>query len=131
MKTAGKPGALSFPAYRQAGFLNFFDNFREVKKKDSCILNLSPHLFWDTNVADLDVDRNKRFIIQRVLEYGLLQDWLIIHKHYGLDTITREVQELRELDERSLAFISALSGVPLNTFRCYTTKQLRPAHWNF
>jgi len=102
-----------------------------MKIKDSSISQLSPHLFWDVKSVDLDLERSKRFIIKRVLEYGLWQDWLIIEKNYGLQTITAETQLLRELDPKSLAFISQLSGVPKENFKCYTTKQLTPAHWNF
>ena len=102
-----------------------------MKMNDPIISKLSSHLFWDINPADLDVERSKRTIIKRVLEYGLWQDWLIIEKKYGLQIITNEVRLLNELDPKSLAFISKLSGVPVKKFKCYTTKLLMPAHWNF
>ena len=92
---------------------------------------LSPHLFWDVKRDELDSERSRRFIIKRVLEYGLWQDWLLIEKYYGLKTIATEAQQVRELDGRSLAFISLLSGVPKQQFKCYTTKLSTPAHWNF
>lgn len=98
---------------------------------DPIISKLSAHLFWDINPADLDIERSKRTIIKRVLEYGLWQDWLIIEKKYGLQIITNEVRLLNELDPKSLAFISKLSGVPVKKFKCYTKKLLMPAHWNF
>ncbi|MEO6721247.1 MAG: hypothetical protein ABIN67_12830 [Ferruginibacter sp.] len=95
------------------------------------IHNLSPHLFWDVDPSQIDSEKNKSFIIQRTLEYGFIEDWKIINKFYGLNTITQTVQNLRDLDPRALAFISVLSGVPKTQFRCYTTKQLIPQHWNF
>ena len=34
----------------------------------------SPNLFWDVDASTIDMDKNKRFIIQRVLEYGIRSD---------------------------------------------------------
>jgi hypothetical protein len=39
---------------------------------------LSKHLFWDTPLINVDVEKNKGFIVQRVLEYGLMNDWNLI-----------------------------------------------------
>ncbi|MFA9213143.1 MAG: hypothetical protein ACEQSR_04765 [Candidatus Methylacidiphilales bacterium] len=39
---------------------------------------LSKHLFWDTEITKIDIQKNKNFIIQRVLEFGLWSDWEII-----------------------------------------------------
>ena len=102
-----------------------------MKKNSGFISQFSHHLFWDVNPGTLEADRSKSYIIKRVLEYGLWEDWLLLKKLYGLETITDETKGFRELDPKSLAFISVLSGVPKENFRCYNTKQLTPAHWNF
>ena len=95
------------------------------------IMQLSPHLFWDMEAWKLDSNNNRAFIISRVLEYGLWQDWLLIHKFYGLETIAGEAMLFREMDPKALAFISHVAGVPKENFRCYTTRQSIPPHWNF
>lgn len=77
------------------------------------------------------MERNKPFIIKRVVEYGLWNDWLLIKEKYGLQTISMEAQQFRELDPKALAFISQLSEVPKEKFRCYTIRQLTNPHWNF
>ena len=102
-----------------------------MKKKGEILSKLSPHLFWDVNPGQLDAEENKGYIIKRVLEYGLWQDWLLLTNFYGLKTISDQSQRFRELDPRSLAFIAHLSGVPKEKFRCYITKQSGPKHWNF
>lgn len=88
-------------------------------------------MFWDVKPELLDFERSKIFIIKRVLEYGLWEDWLLLKKIYGLETITITTQGFRELDPKTLAFIAHISGVLKEKFRCYTTKQLTPKHWNF
>ena len=65
----------------------------------------SPHLFWDVRKEDIDLDAHAQYVIQRVLEYGLLGDWNLIKSYYGLPT-------------------------PKEQFRCYTWKQLNPQPWN-
>ncbi len=44
--------------------------FSEINK-------LSNHLFRDVERAALDFRRHNKFIVGRVLEYGLLSDWII------------------------------------------------------
>lgn len=95
------------------------------------IAMLSPHLFWDVDRSKLDIRRSKKLIVQRVLEYGLLNDWVLINKHLGLREISEIATNLRSLDEKALSFISFLSKIPKEKFLCYTMKQSSPKHWNF
>lgn len=97
----------------------------------SILSNLSPHLFWDVDQKKIDIDKSKRYIINKVLEYGLINDWIIIYKHYGIDQITEIAMQLNDLDDRTLSFIALLSKKPIDQFRCYTAKQSKPRHWNF
>ena len=99
---------------------------------DRNILNfLSKHLFWDVRIEELEFEKSKSFIIKRVLEYGLINDWNFIKLNYGLETIGKEAKLFKDLDAKSHAFISTVCKIPINEFRCYTTKQLSPKHWNF
>ena len=100
-------------------------------KQDFKLNKLSEHLFWDIDVRNLDIQKNKRIIIQRVLDYGLLKDWLIIYNYYEIDEISKIAISLKDLDKKSMSFISLLSKIPKENFLCYTTKQLTPKHWNF
>ncbi len=92
---------------------------------------LSPHLFWDVDRDKLDMEKNAAFMIKRVLEYGLWNDWKIIQQHYGIATIAQTALRFRELEPKSLHFIAGISGIHLNKFRCYTTIQSKNPHWNF
>lgn len=95
------------------------------------ISKFSPHLFWDVRRDELDMELNKPFIIKRVLEYGLIEDWILINNYFGLEEMTNEVLEFRELEPKALAFIATLSNLPKEKFRCHTTRQLTEQHWNF
>ncbi len=80
---------------------------------------LDKRLFWDVEVADIDADRHRRFIIQRVLERGSLEDIRSTIRHYGLSVFTSEAQRIRSLDSVTLAFAACLGNVGKETFRCY------------
>ena len=95
------------------------------------ISDFSPHLFWDVNKDKLDFDINKSQVIQQVLEYGLLADWLIINNLYGVKQIAETAAMFRQLDPVALSFIATLSGMPKELFKCYSTKPSIPPHWNF
>ena len=99
--------------------------------KNDLVSQLSPHLFWDVDVATVDAEKNKAFLIQRVLEYGFIQDWNLLKQAYGVTTISKTAQEFRSLEPGALAFISIISNVPGEQFRCYITRQLTPQNWNF
>lgn len=92
---------------------------------------LSPHLFWDVDRAKIDVERNKKWLINRILEYGLINDWIYILKYYGIDEITEIAIKLRDLDKKTISLISTLSDVPKEIFLCYNTEQSNQKHWNF
>ena len=91
----------------------------------------SAHLFWDVRKEDVDFDEHAQYIIKRVLEYGLLEDWNLIRQYYGLSKIVEVAKELRDLEPRALAYISAVSKTPKEQFRCYIWKQSNIQYWNF
>lgn len=72
------------------------------------ISDLSTHLFWDVDKEKLDFNSSKSFIVQRVLEFGLLSDWQAIVSVYGMEQIKQVALQLRSLDAVSLSFLCAI-----------------------
>lgn len=91
----------------------------------------SKHLFWDTDREKLDPDHHHVYIIRQVLEYGMMNDWKHMLNYYGLHLITEVSKEFRTLNPKTLSFISTISGIPKEEFRCFTFQQSSPQHWNF
>ena len=91
----------------------------------------SKHLFWDVNREQLDPEKHISYIIKQVVEYGLIEDWWLIQKYYGIDRIAEVAQSFRDLDKKALSFISHISKIPTESFRCYNFQQSIPPHWNF
>jgi len=100
-------------------------------KSDISIMQFSPHLFWDVDKENIDFTKNKKWLVHRVLEYGLLKDWILINKYYGIEEIAQIAIQLKDLDKKSISFISLLSKIPKEKFLCYNTRQLNPGYLNF
>lgn len=91
---------------------------------------LSQVLLWDIDKSKFDQEKHARYIIQRVLEYGQWQDWILIRGYYGLERIVTECQQLRTLDVRALSYICCISNTKKEDYRCYRIAQLTPTLWN-
>ena len=91
----------------------------------------SEHLFWDVDKKTIDILKDVKYIVNNVIQYGFFEDWKIIVKLYSIDTIAKIAMENKSLDKKTAAFIALVSNTPKSNFLCYTTKQLRPKHWNF
>lgn len=92
-------------------------------------MNLSQVIFWDTDYAKINWDDKARYVIERVLMYGTVADWRAIQQRYGMDRIRDETLQSRDLDPKSLTFLSVIFNIPKDQFRCYTQIQSSPGHW--
>lgn len=95
------------------------------------IASFSPHLFWDIDKKQFNMTNCPSQIIQRVLEYGNLNDWALTLSCYGLEKIVSEVKQLRSLDPKALSFICCISDTKKEDYRCYHFQQSNPALWEY
>lgn len=95
-----------------------------------CRDKFSDHLFWDVIREEVDMEIHAAFVVQRVLEYGAMNDWILLCSYYGIDRILALCKTLRTLDPVCLSFISAITHTPKEKFRCYHTRPLNPTLWN-
>jgi hypothetical protein len=98
-------------------------------QKPNFINRFSQHLFWDIDINTLDLFKHKTYIVNRVMQYGLYKDWQIILQIYGLKSIADTAKNIRDLDQKSMEFLSLLSNTPKEDFLCYTQEQLTQKHW--
>jgi hypothetical protein len=54
----------------------------------SWVDQLSPVLFWDVNRNTIDAVRHARWLIERVLEKGQWEDWILLWDNLGKETIS-------------------------------------------
>ena len=94
-------------------------------------MTFSENLFWDVDENELDMDKHKEFIVERVLDYGFLNDWILIKEYYSLAGVAEIAKNIRSLMPKSLAFISTVTDTRKTDYRCYKSAQSNPPHWNF
>jgi hypothetical protein len=93
-------------------------------------LNIRKELFWDVNLTELDREKNKSLVIERVLSYGDLSEIKILFDSYGKDTITDVVKRLGYLDPKTFAFVVGYLRIPKKEMKCFTKKRLNPQYWD-
>ena len=61
-------------------------------------------LFWDVDQKDIDPQKNKRFIIERILARGDIDDFHFAEKLYGSDVLKETLLKAKTVDRKSLSF---------------------------
>jgi hypothetical protein len=62
-------------------------------------------LFWDADANKIDLTKNKRYVIERILKFGNLADYSWLKNLYKEDEIKEVIRRERsELDKKSLNF---------------------------
>ena len=70
------------------------------------------NLFWDINTEKIDWEKNRRFIIERVMVRGGMKDVNIIMKLYTKTQIINAVKKSRNLDVVTHNFCSNYFNIP-------------------
>ena len=65
-------------------------------------------LFWDVDVEALSIEREWFFIIERVLEFGDIQDLECLLLTFSTDQIQSVIKHSRILSPRTLSFCKAI-----------------------
>jgi hypothetical protein len=74
----------------------------------------SQYLFWDSDIADIDLQRNKGYIIERVLTRGELSDFKSMLKLYSNQEIAESIIKSKQLDAKTAHFCSWYFKIPIN-----------------
>ena len=94
-------------------------------------LELSPALFWDVNIEEVDLVKHRSSVIERITNRGRLDEFRAMVKFYGQETVKNVLINVRYLDKRTLSYCSLIFDVPITEFRCYKLAQLNPEHWTY
>lgn len=93
--------------------------------------NFNKALFWDTDYNSIDFKKHARFVIERVLTRGNLDDWNELNKLYEIDKIKEEVVKIRYLDKITLNFCHTYFNIQKEKFRCYNTEPSIRELWSY
>lgn len=65
-------------------------------------------LFWDINLAELDLEKHEIFILKRVFERGDWDQVKFLFRYYGLEKISAFVESKPRMDIRGYCFAENL-----------------------
>ncbi len=93
---------------------------------------LQKQQFWDIDFEQLDVDENKAYVIERILDRA--NSWHQLKAmiaYYGKENLTTVIKNIRYLNSKTINFCSIYFDIPLTEMRCYTLTQSMPKYWNY
>lgn len=93
--------------------------------------DIKKRVFWDVKYDDLDFEKDRFYIIEKVMNYGVWSDFLALLKFYGEDTIKKEIVKSSYLKKDVLNFICVYFNLKPNQFKCYNRRQSNRELWNF
>lgn len=76
-------------------------------------------LFWDVPESTLDLDKNRRLILERVFSRGNIEEFQSVNQYYTRDEISESVKKIGNLDNKTLHFISKIYHIKSAEFLCY------------
>ncbi len=100
-----------------------------MKNKDKP--NISKRVFWDIDFDTLDYEKDRLFIIDKVMNYGLWSDFVAVMQYYGKPVVKKEIIKSSYLKNDVLNFLCFYLGLQPTDFKCYTHRQSQEPHWNF
>ena len=87
------------------------------------------NIFRDIKAESLDFDKNKHFIITRVLEYWSRGDFLLLVQLYGKENLRKDIILLKNLSLKTINFLCFYFDLDRNNFICYTKTQSAIVWW--
>ena len=74
--------------------------------------------FWDIDIAALDADKHKRFIIERILKYGTSKEvrWLL--SKYTDEDIIETVKKSKNIGRKTASYWAVHYGIKREDIAC-------------
>lgn len=86
-------------------------------------IRLRKSLFWDVKPGEIEPERNRRMILERVFSRGNLHEFRAIQDLYSEDEIKSTIVQIGTLDKKTHTFLSKNYCIPISDFKCYTPTQ--------
>ncbi len=88
-----------------------------MKTADDDLQFLKPVL-WDVDLGSIDLARHRKFIIERVLKFGVPADVCWLLSMYSSSEIIEVVKTSRNLDRKTANFWAVHFAIPFEEVRC-------------
>lgn len=82
-------------------------------------------IFWDTDPKTIDYNKNKEYVIKKVLEYGNENDFRNLRKKYPSKVIKSTLMNARGLSPKSANFWAIIFNMDQNKIKCLKKPYLK------
>ncbi len=93
-------------------YFRFIDTQKLDKKAETEVFPFSTNLFWDSSINTIDLEKNQRYVIERVLTRGFTEDFYLLVKIYSSEQIKTALRKSKELDAKTVNFCSQYFNLP-------------------
>jgi hypothetical protein len=108
-----------------------WSNWKNIVKQDE--ISIPKRLLWDMDLGDFDLQKNKKIVVQRVIEDGLPEDYPLIFSLYGgiegVRDIIKHIHHFRYAQD--IAFVCIAFDLKKEELECYKRQQLRNLRLSF
>jgi len=87
-------------------------------------LEFSGSCFWDMDYKELNPEKDRNFIISRVISRGGSNDEIELFKYYGWEVVKEEVLKIRYLNKKILNYFSLLFNIDKKKFKCFNNRSI-------
>ncbi len=87
-------------------------------------------LFWDIDFSKIDFNKQKSFIIPRVMDRGTKKDVKLIWDFYGEKIIKETLLTTRFLEDKTIYFFANIFSIQPDNFRAFRLKNKQISNWN-
>jgi len=102
------------------------------KKQNNHSSSIPKRLLWDVDWNNFDVQKNRKIVVQRVIEYGMPEDYNTIFNLYGgvsgVKKIISEIPYFRF--PQDISFVCMAFNLKKEDLECYKRQQLREERMN-
>lgn len=100
--------------------------FTEEKIRENKNDKFSDIIFWDCDKNNIDIQKMKDFITERVIHIGTEKDFYALFNNYGGVNAVREIiKNLKHIDESDIGYISAMFELKEDDLRCLKEKSYK------
>ena len=88
-------------------------------------------IFWDADFSILEIGLHDSYIIERVLNFGMMEDWDKLKEIYSKEEILSNSINNRNIKRKTATFLATIWDIPITKFKCFSEKQFQKAPSSF
>jgi len=93
----------------------------EIAKTSKTIPESLKAAFWDSNIDELDLEKNSAYIISRLYNYGGVEGRMWVHMRYDDDAIVKAACQRRDLDPIVANYLKKEFKIKDEDMACYNS----------